>query len=209
MQITVKAIKVLKKGTNDYGEWKLVQVTTIEDVKYTTLAKEAETINPGSIINIKDMDKDDKGRESFKKFEVEEKGQSPAQASPGTNGESQDRQRSIENQNRAGHITNLWIAGKISDEDTLVSKLRTWLEKLSVVVTTKPQTEKVPSTGAPPLANMGELYARAAKFGLSPGDVCEAVGIVKGENIIDWDEAWITTAKKFAATIKASQAVLS
>jgi len=72
MQITVKSTKVLKTGTNDYGEWNLVQVTTIEDIKYTTLAKEAEAITPGSIINITDMDKDEKERESFKKFEVVE-----------------------------------------------------------------------------------------------------------------------------------------
>lgn len=61
------------------------------------------------------------------------------------------------------------------------------------------------TTGAPPLANLGELYARAAKFGLSPGDICQAAGVIKGEDIIDWDEAWIATAKKFTATIKASQ----
>jgi len=85
MEIKVKSIKVLKKGENDYGEWKLVQVTTSEDVKYTTLAKEAETITLGSIINIKDMDKDDKGRESFKKYEVVERGEAekpPSEMTP-------------------------------------------------------------------------------------------------------------------------------
>ena len=69
MQVTVKETKVLKTGTGQYGEWKLVKIAT-EDTEYTTLAKEAETIAPGAIINITDMDKDEKGRESFKKFEV-------------------------------------------------------------------------------------------------------------------------------------------
>ena len=65
MQITVKEIKVLKTGENKFGAWKLVLVTT-EDTEYTTLAKEADTIKPGSIVNITDMDKDDKDRENFK-----------------------------------------------------------------------------------------------------------------------------------------------
>ena len=68
MEIIVKGIKVLKTGTNDYGEWKLVKVTT-EDEEYTTLAKEANLIPNGATINITDMDEDAKGKK-FKKFEI-------------------------------------------------------------------------------------------------------------------------------------------
>ena len=60
MQITVKSVKVLKTGTNRYGDWKLIQVITAEDITYTTLANDAETITSGSNINIKDMDKDNR-----------------------------------------------------------------------------------------------------------------------------------------------------
>ena len=69
MNITVKSIKVLKTGTNDYGEWKLVKVVTDEDVEYSTLAKEADIIGEGVTINISNMDENAKGQKSFKKFE--------------------------------------------------------------------------------------------------------------------------------------------
>ena len=68
MNINVKSTKVLKTGTSDYGEWKLVQVITDEDVKYTTLAKEADRISPGVTLNISNLDENEKGK-SFKKFE--------------------------------------------------------------------------------------------------------------------------------------------
>ncbi len=69
MDITVKSVKVLKAGTNDYGEWKLVKVVTDEDVEYTTLAKEADIIAEGVTISISNMDENTKGQKSFKKFE--------------------------------------------------------------------------------------------------------------------------------------------
>ncbi len=69
MNIKVKSTKVLKTGTNNYGEWKLVGVTTDEDVEYTTLAKEADIIGEGVTINISNMDENAKGQKSFKKFE--------------------------------------------------------------------------------------------------------------------------------------------
>lgn len=74
MEITVKSIKILSKGTNAYGPWMLVKLTTVEDVEYTTLAENAELIPPGSVINITNMDEDAKGKK-FKKYEVIEKGQ--------------------------------------------------------------------------------------------------------------------------------------
>ncbi|KKL60060.1 hypothetical protein LCGC14_2209070 [marine sediment metagenome] len=59
--------------------------------------------------------------------------------------------------------------------------------------------------GPPPLKDLGELFSRAAKFGLSPQDVRAAVEVDTDDDIIDYDEAWKATAKKFAATIKAQQ----
>ncbi len=64
-------------------------------------------------------------------------------------------------------------------------------------------TESTATTKAPPLKNVDELYARASKFGLSPRDVCEANGVGKGEDISNFDAAWVVTAKKFASSIKA------
>lgn len=139
------------------------------------------------------------------------------------NADSPEKRKSIEDQYRAGRITELWIAGKLPDDDSLVTKLRTWLDELGSPVVEKkatPPTEKKaepakstkttesPSTESEdwaPLKDLGQLYTRAAKFGISTRDVCESVGVGKGEDIIDFDEAWEATAKKFAPTIKAAQ----
>ena len=68
MEITVRSVKVLKAGTNQYGDWKLVKVYT-DNEEYTTLADGADHITGGSTINITDMDEDAKGKK-FKKFEI-------------------------------------------------------------------------------------------------------------------------------------------
>ncbi len=62
-----------------------------------------------------------------------------------------------------------------------------------------------PAAKPPPLKNLGDLYTRAAKFGLSPSDVRGANGVSNGEEITDFDIAWKATATKFSATIKAQQ----
>jgi len=66
MQVTVKETKVVKTGKGEYGEWKLVGVTT-DDGKYTTFAKDAEKLIPGSVIEITDLNENEKGK-SFKKY---------------------------------------------------------------------------------------------------------------------------------------------
>ena len=44
----------------------------------------------------------------------------------------------------------------------------------------------------PPLKNLGELYTKGKKYGLSPRDICEAVGVGTGADIKDFDVAWKT-----------------
>ena len=81
MNINVKSVKVIKTGTNDYGEWELVKIITDEDVEYTTLAEKADQISPGVTLNISNMDeKGYKGKvqRSFKKFEYVEGAAKPA-----------------------------------------------------------------------------------------------------------------------------------
>ncbi|KKN60082.1 hypothetical protein LCGC14_0535510 [marine sediment metagenome] len=68
MNITVSSTKVLSKGTNKHGDWKLVKVLT-QDTEYTTFADGAENLAPGTVINITDMDEDAKGKK-FKKYDV-------------------------------------------------------------------------------------------------------------------------------------------
>ena len=78
MQITVKSTKVLRTGTNEHGDWKLVKVLT-EDTEYTTFADGAENLAPGTAINITDMDEDVKGKK-FKKYEVINGSQPPPES---------------------------------------------------------------------------------------------------------------------------------
>ena len=72
MQITVKEIKSLKKGSNNYGDWELFAIVSTEGKRYTTLAKGAEVLQAGSVIEpdaiILGEDKEGKEALSFKKF---------------------------------------------------------------------------------------------------------------------------------------------
>lgn len=80
MQITVKSSKVLSRGKNNYGPWALVKVITDKDVEYTTLAKEAESIVAGMVIDIDQLsidEKDGQEKRSFKKFEIISGGAGP------------------------------------------------------------------------------------------------------------------------------------
>ena len=215
MKITVKSTKVLSKGTNKFGDWILVKVTT-DDEEYTTLADGAEMLTPGTIINITDMDEDAKGKK-FKKYEILEKGE--ASSSPAPNGEMTNEmwdakakleRDSIESQTRAERITELWIAGKINEDNELVGKLKVWLVKLGSQEKAEPKAESKTveelfeeEKDWPPLKDLGQLYTRAQAYGLCPRDVFESVGVGKGEEIIDLDEAWTATAKRFASAIKA------
>lgn len=79
MKINVEEVTVLKTGENTYGPWALVKIKTLED-EYTTLAEGAGLIEPGSTIEISNMDKNDRGQESFKKFAILSGEQTPAGA---------------------------------------------------------------------------------------------------------------------------------
>ena len=63
--------------------------------------------------------------------------------------------------------------------------------------------DKPSATKIPPLKNLGDLYTRVAKYGLSPRDICGACGVGAGAEITDWDDAWLKTAEKFKVQIKA------
>jgi len=83
MNVTVKSIKSLTKGTNKYGPWELWKITTTQDVEWTTLAKEAGTITAGMVIKLDELsidEKDGKEQRSFKKFEIVEQAITPSSA---------------------------------------------------------------------------------------------------------------------------------
>ena len=125
MNINVKSTKVIKTGTNDYGEWKLVKIVTDEDVEYTTLAEEADQISPGVTLSISNMDeKEYKGKvqRSFKKFEyVQGAAKEPGEQPSTIDNEYWERKQaidrsSIEGQSAMHDLTRLTIAGiKLED----------------------------------------------------------------------------------------------
>jgi len=161
VQITIKEVKILKTGTNpdhpEYGPWTLTAVTTDKGVKYTTFAKDAELLAPGSLINITDMDEDEKGKK-FKKFETVVGGEKPetSSASQPNDNEYWERKQaieraSIEGQNALTNLTKLTIAGiKLEDCPALLmqaieSKIKGFMGAMS---TTAPPKAK----GDPPKA---------------------------------------------------------
>lgn len=85
-------------------------------------------------------------------------------------------------------------------------KLLAWLDKLDSPPSGEEAEPTTPAEGEdwPPLKDLGQLFTRAQKYGLSSRDVCESVGVGKPEEIIDLDEAWEATAKRFDAAIKAA-----
>ena len=200
---------VTKTGAKAGEPWELIIIIGDDGSEFTTFDKKAKEVGIGGVMELEPVLKG--GKVNFTKFTITKKGQAPAPSGTSNGGEAPEKRQSIEDQNRAGHITDLWIAGKIADDDPLVPKIRAWLDKLG---DSKPSTTKASGSAGkkseqngkvPPLKDLGDLYTRAGKFGLSPRDVCEAVDVGKGEEIIDLDEAWVATAKKFEGTIKAYQ----
>lgn len=210
---------VTKGGTRDGQPWELIIITGDDGSEFTTFDAAAKDVGIGGIIELEPVIK--AGKTNFTKFNIIKKGAAPVASVPG-DGDTPEKRLSIESQSRAERITELWIAAKIPDDDPLVTKLRSWLDKLetqepakapgsSTAKSERTRTVAPPAEGEawPPLKNRGELYTRASKFGLSPRDVLAAVKevnpeITKEEEITDYDAAWKATATKFAGTIQAA-----
>uniref|UniRef100_A0A6M3Y4D6 Uncharacterized protein n=1 Tax=viral metagenome TaxID=1070528 RepID=A0A6M3Y4D6_9ZZZZ len=129
MEITVKSTKVLKTGTNNYGEWKLVKVYT-DTEEYTTLATDADLIPNGSTITITNMDEDDRGKK-FKKFEIKEQGTAPKQtdtvhATKTATTVPFNRDNSIETQVAFKGIMEAFSAGQLKEDSPYVKAALAW-----------------------------------------------------------------------------------
>ena len=142
MEITVKSTKMLKDGTNDYGAWKLIAIVTSEDIKYTTLAKGAETITAGAVIDISNMDEDDKGK-SFKKFKIISEGRKPPSPSEGDgmtpdmwDEKDKKHRESIESQVAFKGVVELMVALIISKDDQLGKATLSWAKERLLPPTT-------------------------------------------------------------------------
>lgn len=119
-------------------------------------------------------------------------------------GKSPEERKSIEDQNRSERITDLWIAGKIEDNDPLTIKLRAWLSKLGEPLPARPASDsyqvsrpKPAEKKATPAQNKG--FANAGQFlkacldnlNMNKSDVLEALSISDVSELGDLDEAYL------------------
>ena len=207
MQITVKSAKVLKRGENDYGSWTLVKVVTDKDVEYTTLAKEAEGISAGMVLNIDKLsidEKDGKEKRSFKEFEIVSTSAAPAPPPNGKLDMSKDdwaekdrvTRKSIEDQTRAKIIAELVTADKADEQ--LTGKLLDYLYQLGGTSKPAPQPTGQPTEGSkeqkPPVLstegkhfeNVGQLFTAAKDVGVSRQEVLDIAEVKSSNNITDF-----------------------
>ena len=96
---------------------------------------------------------------------------------------------------KAQIIAQLWIAGKINDDDELVKKLKKWLGKSEKPKASgdEKKTEEETEPGEAPLfiTNVKELSEWAISHGkeFTQGWLCEVLGIAKLSEIKDFEQA--------------------
>ena len=125
MQITVKSIRCLSKGTNDYGPWALYKFISTDDKIYTTLAEGAEVIKAGAVFEPDAITIDEKhvGQFQFKKFTLIST-PSP-KASESLQPEDSDPQP--DPTPYAGITAGLmYLGGAIPQDDPLIAQILNW-----------------------------------------------------------------------------------
>lgn len=191
--VNVADIKVktgtVKDGAKAGEKWELIIIIGDDGSEFTTFDKKAKEVGIGGIIELEPVIK--AGKTNFTKFNILKKGQAPAPAVVNNGGDSPEKRKSIEDQTRAERITELWIAGKIKDDDTLISKLRTWLEKLgSPERKAEPLTSEKQTTQTGHFENAGQFMAAVQKdFDMNQTAVQERFGC-QAREIADLDKAW-------------------
>lgn len=70
MQITVKEVKFLKKGSNKNGPWELRKVIGEEGKEYTTFNTRVGRLMPGTVIDLDKVIIEDEDKRSFKEFAI-------------------------------------------------------------------------------------------------------------------------------------------
>ncbi len=170
---------VTAEGTRAGQKWQLVIITGDDGSEFTTFDIKAKEVGIGGVIELEPVIKN--GKTNFTKFTIKKKGVAPVPAATIGGDDSPVKRNSIENQSRAERITELWIAGKIADDDSLVTKLRAWLDQLgsakaepkAELVTNpkeQPKTEtKIPET----FKNVGEFLTAMKQKGLSRTEVVD------------------------------------
>ena len=218
MQITVKSVKCLKKGTNDYGPWALYKMESTDGKVYSTLAEGAEAINPGSVIEPDAITLDEKheGQFQFKKFTLITGGAAgTASDSPEDTMSKQDwaEKDRLERRSRESIAAFQGLAQIASSPDLVMNpdnRLKyveglgaglDWASSRFSVKTeaTKTRTEAPPttSTTSGEFKNLGEFLTKVTKeLDIKRDEIAEKLSINDVKEITDFKEAWETLTGK-------------
>jgi len=200
---TVQSTRVKDGKTDDDRAWVNTLIDTVEGKKFTTFETSAQYLGPGDVIDVTESERGTGNkRDKILKYKKVEGGQTsaPGASQSYNGGDSPEKRKSIEDQTRAERITELWIAGKIEAKDLLVSKLRTWLEKLENTAPEpaensikKPEpsssTEEAIKSGH--FENLGQFLAACyQERNFNRTDVMTYLSVGKPEEIRDLDAAF-------------------
>lgn len=228
-RITIKSISI-KRGTNEKGDWVNTQITPTEGRKWTGFIEGLATLKEGDVIDITEYE-EGAGNKFNKILKYQKVASAPVTPTLvneqiGMTPELWAEKDRLERWSReciACFVGILELAKQPPADEKFKAVYQDALdwasahfkpiaekeaEKKAGSPTVKLEREEEASLGEnegwSPLKDLGQLYTRAQFYGLSPRDVNESVGVGKGEEIIDLDEAWMTTAKRFAPAIKAA-----
>lgn len=138
----VSVVKVsVKSGTGAKGPWTNTRITSDTNVVFSGFDKKLSYLKEGALIELDEVEVNDKGNNILKWHLLEEG--TGSGASSQNSGDSPEKRKSIEDQTRAYIIADLFKAEKLLHSDSQVKKLLTWLDELG-----KPAPEKA-KTGKP------------------------------------------------------------
>ncbi|MCJ7828148.1 MAG: hypothetical protein MUP81_00210 [Dehalococcoidia bacterium] len=198
-----KTIKVISVANwRDAGKAKVLEFGGEDRVNYETWSETlAEHIKVGATIEA-DVEftenvSGDKTYHHNKVIQIYIGGQPVKSRSRGFTPDSPEKLASIESQKRADLICQLWIAGKIPDNDPLVAKVRAWLNLLSITPAPaapaqhQPNATTAKSTEAGTFANAGEFLTTCSKMlGLNKSMVLEILK-VDSLNKVNFQDAYL------------------
>lgn len=175
MELKINSAKVGKRGTNNYGDWALVVLDT-DKGDWTTLSKEAESIQPGMTIKIDKIsmdEKDGKEKKSFKEFAIISGATSTGPDKPApengkvamtpTDWDRKDRlqSQSIESQTAFKGIIELLVAKVIEPSGELGKSATDWAFAKLTISSPSPAPSKAPKATTEPKKQPGSATDKA------------------------------------------------
>lgn len=159
-----KTIKIISIGQwKDVGKAKVLTFAGEDRINYETWSEIlAEHIKVGVTIeaDVEFTENVSQGTTYFhnKVVQIYIDGQPVKSKGRGFTPDTPEKMASIESQKRADLICQLWIAGKITDNDPLIVKALTWLGKLGAESIVSSQPTKVKASAPEPTDNFDNLF---------------------------------------------------